>query len=160
MVTTVKTKKLKTGKMWGLYRLLRTSPEYKQRWIAFIMEPNGTDSKTANHPALYQSATHHLMKNLIKVYHPTAAGIDACAQTSAAMPIPPLSYEEKSALRYIAGYVTRKIYKNVLESSHPKREGMAACIKEMIGGCSECISEDNTDAWLKTMDRGGLWHVN
>ena len=100
------------------------------------------------------------MKNLIKTYHPTAAGIDACVHSSAVMPTPPLSYEEKSALRYIAGYVTRKIYKNVLESSHPKREGMAACIKEMIWGCSECISEDDTDAWLKTMDRGGLWHVN
>ena len=37
---------------------------------------------------------------------------------------------------------------------------MAACIKEMIGGCSEHASEDDTDAWLKTIDRGGLWHVN
>ena len=48
----------------------------------------------------------------------------------------------------------------MLESSHPTREDMAACIKEMSEGCSECISEDDTDAWLKTMDRGELWHVN
>ena len=32
---------------------------------------------------------------------------------------------------------------------------MAACIKEMIGGC-EHDSEDDTNAWLKTIDRGGL----
>ena len=159
MVTTIKMKKLKTGKMWGLYHLLRTSREYKQQWIAFIMQAaNDKVSKTANHPALYQSVTHHLMKSLIKIYHPTAAGSDACAHSSAVTPTP-LSYEEKNALRFIAGYVSRKIYKNVLESSHPKREGMAACIKEMIGGCSECVSEDDTDAWLKTIDRG-LWHVN
>ena len=66
MVTTIKTKKLKTGKTWGLYHLLRTSHEYKQQWIAFVMAANGTDSTTANHPSLYQSITHHLMKNLIK----------------------------------------------------------------------------------------------
>ena len=68
------------------------------------------------------------MKSLIKIYHPTAAGTDACAHSSAVMPTP-LSYEEKNALRFIAGYVSRKIYKNVLESSHPKREGMAAASK-------------------------------
>ena len=123
------------------------------------MAANNTDSTTANHPSLYQSITHHLMKNLIKTYHPTA-GSDACAHSSTAMPTPPLSYEEKNALRFIAGYVTRKTYKNVQESSHPEREGMAACIKEMIGGCGEHASEDDTDAWLKTIDRGGLWHVN
>ena len=123
MVTTIKTKKLKTGKMWGLYHLLRTSHEYRQQWIAFIMAANNTDSTTANHPSLYQSITHHLMTNLIKTYHPTA-GSDACAHSSTAMPTPPLSYEEKNALRFIAGYVTRKTYKNVQESSHPEREGI------------------------------------
>ena len=34
---------------------------------------------------------------------------------------------------------------------------MASCIKEMIGSCSD---EDDSDAWLKMIDRGGLWHVN
>ena len=34
---------------------------------------------------------------------------------------------------------------------------MASCVKEMIGSCSD---EDDSDAWLKTINRGGLWHVN
>ena len=76
-----------------------------------------------------------------------------------AVSAPPLSHEEKYSLRFAAGCVTRKTYKNLQESSHPEREGKAACIKEMIGGC-EHASEDDTDAWLTTIDRGGLWHAN
>ena len=30
----------------------------------------------------------------------------------------------------------------------------------MIVGCSEHDSDNDTDAWLKTINRGGLWHVN
>ena len=52
------------------------------------------------------------------------------------------------------------ICKKVQESSYPKREGMVACIKQMIRGCSEHDSDNDTDAWLKTINRGGLWHVN
>ena len=47
-----------------------------------------------------------------------------------------LTYEEKNALRFIAGYVSRKVYKKVQEFSYPERVGMVACIKGMIGGCS------------------------
>ena len=92
------------------------------------------------------------MKDLIKTYRPTP-GSDACSHSSTMSPLP-LTYEEKNALRFIAGYVSRKIYKKVQESFHP------ACIKEMIRGCSEHDSDDNTYAWPKTINRGGLWHVN
>ena len=81
MVTTIKTKKLQTGKMWGLYHLLCTSSEYKQWWIAFIMVTNDTDSTTANHPLLYQLITQPLMKDLFKTYHPIP-GSNACSHSS------------------------------------------------------------------------------
>ena len=87
MVTTIKMKKLKSGKIWGLYHLLCTSSKYKQQWIAFIMVTNGTDSTTANHSLLYQSITEHLMKGLNKTYHPTP-GSDACSHSSAMSPPP------------------------------------------------------------------------
>ena len=35
---------------------------------------------------------------------------------------PPLTYEEKNALRFIAGYVSRKIYKKIQESFNPEKQ--------------------------------------
>ena len=108
MIITVKTKKLKTGKMWGLYHLLRNSDDFKQRWIAFIKTATEFDSSTANHPALYQFVTHEMMKSLIKKYHSrsaaTTADTSTCAHSSPIM----LSFEEQNALRYIAGYVLER----------------------------------------------------
>ena len=71
------------------------------------MAANGTDSKTTNHPALYQSVTHHHMKNLMKIYHPTAAGSDTCAHSSAVMPAPPLSYKELVMFHRVQNNVRR-----------------------------------------------------
>ena len=98
-----------------------------------------------------------MMKNLIKKYHPGAIAGSSDAHSSQLTPAPIMSFEAQNALRFIAGYVLRKLYKNIQESSNPEKEGMASCIKEMIGSCSD---EDDSDAWLKTIDRGGLWHVN
>ena len=155
MVTTTKTKKLKTVKMWGLYHLLRTSSDFKQQWITFIKMASDLESSTASHPALCQFVTHELMKNFIRKYHSVTS---AAGSSNTRVASSTLSFEEQNALRFIAGYVSRKIYKNVQESSHPEKEGMVTCIKEMIGGCSN--ESDDTDSWLKIIDRGGLWHVN
>ena len=49
-------------------------------------------------------------------------------------------------------------YKSLLT---PKsKRSKKACIKEMIGGYGEHNSDNDTDAWLKTINRGGPWHVN
>ena len=75
MVTTIKTKKLKTAKMWGLYHVMRTSSDFKQQWIDFIKTATDLNSSAANHPVMYQFVTHELMKNLIKKHRPlTTAG--------------------------------------------------------------------------------------
>ena len=130
-------------------------------WIAFIKMATDVDSSTASHPALYQFVTHELMKNFMKKYHSvtSAAGTGSSnVHSHLTVASSTLSFEEQNALRFIAGYVSRKIYKNVQESSHPEKEGMATCIKEMIEGCSG--ESDNTDSWLKIINRGGLWHLN
>ena len=87
-------------------------------------------SSTVSHPALCQFVTYGLMKNFIKYYSVTSAAVSSNAHVAFGT----LSFEEQNTLRFIAGYVSRKIYKNVQESSHPEKEGMATCIKEMIGG--------------------------
>ena len=140
-VTTYKTKHLKQAKIWGECHKLRTSANFKAEWQKFL------DKAVKQQPsvAFYQFVTHKLFKELIKMEFTMDTEKDNKA-------LPPLTYEEKNALRYVAGYVCRK----VKQSSCPGREVMMLCLSDMNGGNTD---EDNhTDEWLK-INRGGLWNV-
>ena len=64
---------------------------------------------------------------------------------------------EENALRYIAGYICKKIQDQVVQFSHPHRQALLLFISDMAG-----IEMDNsqTESWTNIMDRGGLHHVN
>ena len=70
----------------------------------------------------------------------------------------PLSFEEKNAQRFVAGYVCRKVYTKLDASSVPEKEEMMLCINSFAG--DEEDETEETELWLNTIDRGGLWHVN
>ena len=53
--------------------------------------------------AFYQYVSHEVFKELIKTGHPLNA-------TSTGVDLPPLTYEEKNAVRYVTGYVCRKVH--------------------------------------------------
>ena len=69
----------------------------------------------------------------------------------------PLTHEEQNAVRYVAGYVCRKVHDRLRQSSHPGKEVMILCLSDMNGG--ETDEEDHTDEWLNKINRGGLWKV-
>ena len=93
------------------------------------------------------------MYSLLKQHHkidmPEDKGIEAS-----------LTYEEKSALRYTAGYVTRALKKKLKRSSNPLKEKLIQYLNEMsaedeVAGDAKDESED----WLAVIDRGGLTHI-
>ena len=145
-VTTHKTKHLKQAKMWGEYHKLRTSAGFKAEWQKFL------DKAVKQQPsvAFYQFVTHELFKELIKMEFTVDTEKDNKT-------LSPLTHEEKNALRYVAGYVCRKVHDRLKQSSCPGREVMMLCLSDMNGGD---IDEDNhTDEWLRKINRGGLWNV-
>ena len=144
-VTTHKSKHLKQAKMWGEYHKLRTSASFKAEWENFL------DKATKQQPsvAFYQFVTHELFKELIKM--------EFTVDTEKDKTLAPLTHEEKNALRYVAGYVCRKVHNQLKQSSCPGREVMMLCLSDMNG--DDIDEDDHTDEWLRKINRGGLWKI-
>ena len=70
----------------------------------------------------------------------------------------PLTPEEENALRYVAGYVCRTVEDKIQQCKYgeKEKESMVRSLKEMTIG----DVDDNSGAWLKMIDQGGLWHIN
>jgi len=144
---TKKSKHLKQAKMWGEYHKLRTSPEFKAEWHKFLEKSVSKQQPTV---AFHQNVTHQLFKELIKLEF-------TVDDPQNPKPMPPLTHEEKNAVRYIAGYVCRKVHSQLKESSCPGKAEMMLCLSDMNGG--DIDEEEHTDEWLRRINRGGLWKV-
>lgn len=65
---------------------------------------------------------------------------------------------EKNALRYVAGYVFRKIRKNLELSQVNGKDDMIFWVLSFAG--DEEDEDGKSEVWLNSVDRGGLWHIN
>ncbi len=68
-----------------------------------------------------------------------------------------MTLDEENALRYVAGYVCRKVQKKIEKSSHNYKDEMALLMIEFYG---DELDDDATEEWTNQIDRGGLWHIN
>ena len=66
---------------------------------------------------------------------------------------------EKSALRYVAGYVCRKVRDNLKKSNCKvsNKDSMIQCLEEISGATDE---DRDAEEWTRLIDRGGLWQMN
>ena len=71
-----------------------------------------------------------------------------------------ISSLECEALRYVAGYVCRKIQDQVKASSDGKKEAILLCLSELQKEMSVDNINNDEGHWIDRIDRGGLWHVN
>ena len=100
-----------------------------------------------------QFVTDTIFKELIKIEFP----VSTATTTTSESPHCPLSCEEQNALRYVAGYVCRKVRTKLETSSLPNKDEMILCIMEMSG---DEEGDGGTETWTNLVDRGGLWHMN
>ena len=101
---------------------------------------------------LIQFIGHYVFKEIVKRHFT----VSLSQKTSA--PDFSMSYEEKNALRYSAGYVIRSVKKEIAKSSHPLKDDILWCIDDM-NSCDEDLDIDSLD-WITLIDRGGLTCVN
>ena len=140
--------RVKKEKMWGLYHRLRTSKKFKDGWNSFLFKLTGQQAS----PAFYQYVTNEVFKCLIEKEYPLPE-----TSTSTESPVTPLTFEEQNALRYVAGYICRKVRERLESSSLPKKNDMTLCLIELSG--DELFEERGTELWTNTVDRGRLWHI-
>ena len=149
----VKSLHLRRERMWGMYHQLRTSDTFRCKWKKFLESSVHVSSS----PCFCQYVTNEVFKQLIKLEFPlpsVAKDIVSCQPTSH-----PLTQMEKNALRYVAGYVCRKVRDNLKKPSCKvsDKENMIRCLEEISSGTDE---ECDAEEWTRMIDRGGLWRIN
>ena len=104
-------------KMWSKFHQLRTAKTFQTLWEDFLK----VSTKCPPHPILYQYLTIHIFKDLIREHFPTVTPSATIQQES-------LTYEEKNAVRYAAGYIPRALRSKLERSSHPLKEELILCM--------------------------------
>jgi len=103
-------------------------------------------------PTIFQHITHQLFKQLIEkeMCHEGPSEPDSLLN--------PLTYQEDNALRYMAGYVCRKVHHNINKSSSKDKDDMVELCMQFCG--DEEDEDRGSEKWINAIDRGGLWHIN
>ena len=133
---------------WGLFFTLRSSPSFEAMWKEFLVGC-GTDASVT----VYQHVTDIIFKDLLSKQFPTADTREMVANTHTQ-----LDYNEKNALRYVGGYVTRVLYQRLKKSKHEKKHELCTCLSEMNDVDGDEMHDDSDD-WMDSIDRGGLKHI-
>ena len=76
---------------------------------------------------------------------------------TAASAVPPLTYEEINALRYVAGYICQKVKKKIEDSKHEHKGVLLLCLMEL---CDEDEDVSDSADWVHAVNRGGLCLVS
>ena len=69
-----------------------------------------------------------------------------------------LDYNEKNVLRYVGGYVTRRLYQKLENSKHIMKKELCLCLTEMNDVDSKDMQDDSDD-WMTIVDRGDLKYI-
>lgn len=138
--------KMREESMWQEYHTLRVSDGFRDGWEKFIQQTIGQ----AASPTFFQYVSHEIFKDLVKEQHelPESAEDQASHITN----------EEENALRYVSGYVCRKVQGKLKSSAHPQKDDMMLFISDLSG--DEWDEARGTENWTNAIDRGGLWHVS
>ena len=138
--------------MVGKYHKFRASKAYKNFWNTFLSVAGCGSPTTDADPAFFQHVSHHIFTSLLKNTFPLPE--DSSAGTTSDF----LSFEDKNAIRYVAGSVCTKLYKK-LKKCKSNECDLAFGIEDMVEEESE-IRNDESKLWVDSIDRGGLFKVN
>ena len=139
--------KVRKEKMWEQYYQLRSTNEFAHNWEAFLKQSGAVPSQT-----LYQHVTDIVFNHSIKEHY------TAPSEPTPSTCTPTLDYNERNALRYISGYISRHVYRRLKDSRHKLKDELCFCIAE-INDVDPDEMNDESNEWMKAIDRGGLKHV-
>ena len=75
-----------------------------------------------------------------------------------------LTYEERNAIRYAAGYIVRNLRKKLRRSAHKHKSELLQHLDDLVSFPADSSGSDQEQQegcnWLNLLDRGGLIHVN
>ncbi len=113
--------KMQEELMFRKYHELRTSDAFQKDWNVFLHQSIG---QTAT-PTFFQFVSHEIFKDTVKA----KLEVPECVQDEASQ----ISKEEENALRYVSGYVGRKVQAKMKSSSLPHQDAMILFMCEFSG---------------------------
>ena len=139
--------RLRREKMWSAYHKLRIDDSFTKEWERFIRA--SIDQKAL--PTFFQYVSNQVFRQVVEQKYAISKS------SNEDQPIQ-ITWEEENALRYVTGYVCRKVLNSIQSSSLPDKEDLVLFMIELGG--DEMDEERGTETWTNLIDRGGLWHVN
>ena len=136
-------------KLWRNFQTFRISKDHFMLWNNFLKESIKSVNKGS--AIFLQYVTTHIYKQLINKQFATPAIVHqktACT----------LSYEEKNALRYAAGYIPRNLMSKLKRYACHNKESLSMCLLDIIE--EDCMGDDESQDWVKLVNRGGLNYIN
>ncbi len=137
---------LQAEQIWEKFHALRISTEFRGKWDEIFCK--ATDKRAP--ASVFQYITTRWFRELIK------ENFEVKEENKTSCPTKLTSHEE-NALRYVAGYVCRKVHSKLEKSSHDSKEDMTLLMIEFYGSD---LQEEDSEEWTNQIDRGGLWHIN
>ena len=104
-------------------------------------------------PIFYQNVTESVFKSILQLEFPITT------REVTADKMKDLTYIEKNAVRYAAGYIPRLLFKTIKKSTNPKKSIFLLCLDDMLQDYTD-IDTDDSQEWTELVDRGGLKHVS
>lgn len=136
-------------KMWKQFHQLRVSDTFEAEWDGLFHAALGMKAL----PTVYQYVSRQLMKALLEKQYATCQAMDETVPS-------PLTWQEENALRYVGGYVCRKVWKKISESSESSLPCKEEMLQVIIDLCGDEDGPRGTETWTNEVDRGGLWHIS
>lgn len=133
--------------MWREFHVLRSSDNFKETWETFLHQ-------SINHvasPAFFQFVSYEVFETMVK----EKWEIPSSVQNQAS----PMTVEEENALRYVSGYICRKVQTKIKASTLSHKDAMVLFLSELIDNELD-EEEQESENWIRAIDRGGLWHVS
>jgi len=134
---------LNDERLWSMYHQLSISKSFQETWEKYLSSHN-----LKKEPMLYQHITDELFDLLIKEHVTSNFNLQGNVTQETDVP---LSFEEENTVRYIGGYLVRKIR----ETSN---DGVKAILSDLTADGSVTSAEnlEHGQAWINAIDRGGL----
>jgi len=135
--------------MWRAYHQMRISPKFIGLWTELLQKVISESPE----PTFYQEVTDRLFEATVK----TAFPIDELSTSSASTEMC-ITYQDANVIRYIAGYVCRKVRDKIEKSSFHNKAALLICLTGLLAEEGETAATASAD-WVAVVDRGGLVHV-
>ena len=134
--------------LWSRFHALRCGDVFYKKWEHFLLFYNITLS-----PIFIQVLSMRMLDIVLKESFVCNQPSPEASATATASGSASITYEERNAIRYVGGYIIRKLMK-----VHTKNSCISLALEDLIGDPD--VQPEESEEWVGSIDRGGLTYIS